>query len=132
MTDDHIQQRLSDENSQLKVLLWEARQGNNNKGLALQHEILKDKIKMQQEKHEEVVAGMKEKARKQQEEIEKLHQRIQNVNDEDVIIMPKDSNQLKVGQYVTLKKHEKLQKQIVELTEQLNKYENIQTIQEQQ
>lgn len=131
MTIEEELQRVVDDYEDLKVKHWELKKGINNKGIHLQIEILQDRLIIQREKHEEAVAGMKEKARKQQEEIEKLHQRIKTADDDDeIIVLPTNHKKLKVGQYVTMKKHEKLQKQIVELTEKLNKYENIQTIQE--
>lgn len=61
MTDQEQIQWLSDAYEDCKVRLWEAKSQINNKGILLQHEVLKDKYKIRGEQIEALEQQIKDK-----------------------------------------------------------------------
>jgi hypothetical protein len=108
MTDEEYIKRLSDENSELKVLLWEARMGNNNKGIMLQHEILKDRY----ERRGEVLIQYSQ-------EIEKLKEAYNELKSSQGTVTLRDGLN-KLGSYVSQKTHLKVLEELKELKARWN------------
>lgn len=114
------EKRLSEENSNLKVLLWECRAQQNLKGYKLQYEISKEKIADRERVIEELTAETKQK----NIVIQELRKTIR----EGLCITPAEGCELiqvdgkAIGSYVSQKKYIAL---VGEMKEMKNKYDRL-------
>src|SRR4051812_29899724 len=92
------QEQLSEAYESLKVLYWELKQGINNKGILLQHEILKDKYKERGEK----IIELEVQAAAWRVQVQGLEKQIKDlqtvISGTDVVVLQIEANE--VGRYV--------------------------------
>ena len=117
MTDKQLLHRLSAENSNLKALLWESRRQQNMIGNAKQLEIYKDKlavISAENMKKTEEIKELRQQVKKMevkhniaQQKVDQMYYEAQDDKEDPVLTLPTTCDELKMGQYVRLKKYRK-------------------------
>lgn len=118
MTEQEEMQRLADDNSDLRVKLWECRRSQNNTGAMKQSEIYKDKWQLAVEENRKLTDEVKElrkEVKKTQSTIALLKQHEEQADDPTVEVMTKEEVNQKTGNYVKYTKYQKAMKQVSEL-----------------